>query len=103
MLTQEQVEEIKKRLLKTYSPRSIYMLEQQPSDERDVAILVVVDQASLQARYELMAEGHKALIGMKIAKLVLVYTQEEFDTYAADISTLSYDIKNHGKCIYARA
>jgi len=104
-LDQNTIEEIKKRLVKTYNPREIYLLEPKREDNIDIGILIIVndDMAGLQQRYALMAEGHKALIGVKVAKNILVYTKEEFDEYSQDPSTLSYSIKKYGKRIYARA
>lgn len=102
-LDQNTIEEIKKRLVKTYNPREIYILEPIREDNIDVNILVIVDNANLQQRYALMSEGHKALIGVKVPKSILVYTPEEFAEYAQDQSTLSYLIKKYGKCIYANA
>ena len=102
-LDQKVIDEIKQRLVKTYNPRAIYILEPQLENEPDVGIMVIVDKAGLQERYALMAEGHKALIGIKIPKNILVYTREEFDDYAQDKSGLSYSIKHYGKCIYAKA
>ena len=97
------IEDIKQRLIKTYDPREIYLLEPRREDDVDTDIIVVVDQAGLQQRYAMMAEGHKALIGIKIAKNILVYTKEEFQDYATDTSTLSYSVKKYGKRIYAKA
>jgi hypothetical protein len=104
-LDQKTIDEIARRLIKAYNPREIYLLEPQREDTIDIGILVIVDDnmAGLQQRYALMAEGHKALIGVKIAKNILVYTKEEFDEYSQDPSTLSYSIKKYGKRIYARA
>ena len=104
-LDQKTIEDITQRLVKTYNPREIYLLEPEREDTIDIGILVIVDDdmAGLQQRYALMAEGHKALIGVKIAKNILVYTKEEFDEYSQDPSTLSYSIKKYGKRIYARA
>src|SRR6266852_8319921 len=96
-LDQKTVEEITQRLVKTYNPREIYLLEPYREDTIDIGILVIVDDnmAGLQQRYALMAEGHKALIGVKIAKNILAYTKEEFDEYSQDPSTLSYSIKHY--------
>lgn len=102
-LDQKTIEDIKQRLVKTYNPREIYLLEPQSTDNVDVGIMVIVDQAGLQERYDLMAEGHKALIGIKIPKSILVYTKEEFENYSLDESTLSYSIKHYGKRIYAKS
>ncbi len=101
-LDQKTIEEITRRLVKTYNPRKIYLLEPAREDNIDNNILVVVDGKDIE-HYKLMTAGHKALIGVKVAKNILVYTQEEFDDYSEDPSTLSYSIKKYGKCIYARA
>ena len=99
-LGQSTIEEIKQRLIKTYYPREIYILEPTREDNIDVGILVIVDKAP-QQRYAYIAAGHKALIGIKVAKSILVYTMEEFEEYSKDPSTLSYIIKKYGKRIYA--
>lgn len=102
-LNQKTIDEIKNRLVATYNPCEIYLLEPQQSDQNiDIDILVVVEQAGLQQRYALMAEGHKALIGIKVPKNILVYTKQEFEDYSNDVSTLSYSIKHYGKLIYAK-
>jgi hypothetical protein len=94
------IDKIKKRLIETYHPFEIYLLEPQHADQVDVGILVVVEQAGLQGRYAMMAEGHKALIGIKVPKNILVYTKQEFEDYSSDTSTLSYSIKHYGNRIY---
>lgn len=101
-LDQKTIEEITKRLVKTYNPREIYLLEPEREDNIDIGILIVVDGKDIE-HYKLMTAGHKALIGVKVGKSILVYTQEEFDEYSEDPSTLSYSIKHYGKRIYARA
>lgn len=104
MLNQEIIDNIKKRLVKVYKPLEIYLLEPHfEADNIDINIMVIVDKASIQKRYDLMAEGHHALIGIKIPKNIIVYTKDEFENYSKDKSTLSYQIKKHGKLIYARA
>ena len=101
-LDQKTIEDIKQRLVKTYNPCLIYLLEPQSGDNIDINIMVIVEHAGLQQRYAMMAEGHKALIGIKIPKNILVYTKEEFEDYSKDASTLSYSIKHHGRCIYEK-
>jgi hypothetical protein len=101
-LDQKTIEDVKQRLIKTYNPREIYLLEPEREDTIDVGILVVVDGKDIE-HYDLMKAGHKALVSVKVAKSILVYTQEEFDEYSEDPSTFSYSIKHYGKRIYARA
>ena len=101
-LDQETIDEITRRLVKTYNPREIYLLEPQREDNVDVGIVVVVEGKDIK-HYELMTKGHKALIGVKVPKSILVYTPEEFAEYSQDPSTLSYIIKKYGTRIYAHA
>ena len=101
-LDEKTIEEIKQRLVKTYNPREIYLLEPERGGTIDVGILIVVDGEDIE-HYDLMKAGHKALVSIKVAKSILVYTQEEFDEYSQDPSTFSYSIKHYGKHIYARA
>ena len=103
LLDSKTIDEIKRRLIETYHPCEIYLLEPQQADQVDIGILVVVEQAGLQGRYAMMAEGHKALIGIKVPKNILVYTKQEFEDYSSDASTLSYSIKHYGKRIYAKS
>jgi len=102
LLDQKTIEEITRRLVKTYNPREIYLLEPKGYETVDNNILVVIDGKDIE-HYKLIVAGHKALIGVRVAKNILVYTQEEFDEYSADEATLSYLIKKYGKRIYARA
>lgn len=101
-LDHKTIEDIRQRLVKTYNPQEIYLLEPKQEDNVDVGILVVVDGKNIQ-HYDLMTEGHKALIGVKVPKNILVYTKEEFDDYSQDTSTFSYLIKRYGSRIYAKA
>ena len=105
-LDKKTIEDIAQHLVKTYNPREIYLLEpcRESDIDVDINIMVVVDDAAgLQQRYALMAEGHKALIGVNISKNILVYTKEEWEDWSTDQSTLSYSIKRYVKRIYAKA
>ncbi len=99
-LKQETIDEITKRLVTTYHPREIYLLEPHREDDEDIDIIVIVDHADIN-RYTMMSQGHKALIGLPIAKNILVYTKEEFAEYSKDHATMSYSVKKYGKRIYA--
>lgn len=102
ILDQNAIKNITNKLIKTYNPNEIYLLEPHNAEENDIDILIIIDNAPTQ-RYDLIAEGHKALIGIKFPKNILVYTKEEFLDYSQDKSTLSYLIKQKGKLIYAKS
>jgi hypothetical protein len=103
LLDQKTIEDTTQRLIKAYNnPREIYLLEPAREDNMDYSILVVVDGTGID-HYKLKIAGHKALVSAKFGKSILVYTQEEFDEYSEDSSTLSYTIKKYGKRIYTCA
>jgi hypothetical protein len=66
LLDKKMIETIAQRLVKTYNPREIYLLEPYQEDNIiDVNIIIIVDEAGLQQRYALMMEGLKALNDLK--------------------------------------
>lgn len=62
--------------------------------------MIVVDAVE-KDRYKAMADGHKALMDLRLSKDILLFTQEEFDERADNKTTLCYKIKRNGKKIYA--
>ncbi len=105
MISQETIEEVKQKLINLYNPVEIYLFGSYdwgcPDEESDLDLLIVVD--TFKDRYKAMGEGHKALIGMKLSKDILLYNKEEFAKYSKDKTTFCYKIKKKGKKIYARA
>lgn len=106
MITPNIIEEVKHRLVQTYSPVAIYLFGSyawgKPHDDSDLDILVVVD-ASTEQRPQRSIPGLKALWGMEISKDLMVFTQEEFEKYAIDETTLCHKVKRYGKVLYARS
>lgn len=106
MITNKKIEEIKKRLVKTYKPLEIYIFGSyawgSPGEDSDLDLAVVVDSCE-PSKYEMLVKGHKALIGLKIPKDIFLYTKEEFEEYSEDITRLTHKIKHEGKKIYAKA
>lgn len=106
MISQETIEEVKRRLVAVYNPVEIYLFGSyawgHPDEESDLDLLIVVDE-SQEKSYNRTRPGHRALFGMNIAKDLVVYTKEEFDKVSNNIVTLGYKIKKEGKCIYARS
>jgi len=106
MVDTKMIEEVKNRLIKTYNPSEIYIFGSYawgcPDEDSDLDLVVVVDHLE-KDRYKAMADGHKALMDLRLSKDILLFTQEEFDERAANVTTLCYKIKHKGKQIYARA
>lgn len=105
MISKEIIEEVKKRLVKTYNPLAIYLFGSYawgtPTEDSDLDLLIIVDKSD-EKSYKRPIAGYDALFGMGIAKDLLVYTKEEFDRRSHEITTLEYKIKKEGELIYAR-
>ena len=73
----------------------------EPSDASDLDMCVVV-ATSDEPLHRRPVKGYHALFGLNIDAEILVKTKSEFETTAADITTLTYKIKNEGKLLYAK-
>lgn len=104
MVSTEMIEEVKKRLIKTYTPLAIYIFGSyvwgKPDEHSDLDLLVVIDKYNVDS-YHTLVEGHKALADLPLAKDLLVFSKEEFDIYSKDSTRLCYQVKRKGKKIYA--
>jgi predicted nucleotidyltransferase len=106
MISAEQIEQVKERLIKTYDPLAIYIFGSyawgNPTEDSDLDLLIVVDQYK-RDRYIDMAEGHRSLIGLNVFKDILLYNKEQFEQSAHDKLSLCHKIFMEGKKIYAKA
>ena len=106
MIKNQIIEEVKSRLIETYDPLEIYIFGSYawgtPDEESDLDLLIVIDETD-QNRYKLLTKGHRVLIDLDISKDILIYTKNEFEERAENLSTLGYQIKHKGKKIYAKA
>ncbi len=106
MVSNKDFEIIKKQLVQTFNPQSIYIFGPyawgHPDEDDDLDLLIVIDKADAP-RHKLMSEGYRALMDVDGSKNILVYTKDEFEKNSEDISTLIYKIKRQGKQLYAKA
>lgn len=106
MVSKEVIEDVKNRLVEAYDPVAIYLFGSYawgtPTEDSDLDLLIVIDESD-EKTYERPRQGQRALFGLNISKDMIVYTQEEFEKYVHDITSLCYKIKKNGKKIYARA
>lgn len=106
MTDKELIQNVKERLIKTYNPKEIYLFGSyawgNTDSQSDIDMLVVVD-TSEEKPYKRALKGIRSLKGLKIAKDILVYTKDEFERLAGDISTLCYKIKHEGIKLYEAA
>ncbi|MBI5745580.1 MAG: nucleotidyltransferase domain-containing protein [Nitrospirae bacterium] len=103
MVRSEIIEIVKNRLIKAYNPRELYLFGSfawgNPDEQSDLDMLVIVDKSD-EKPYKRAINGIEALMGLRIAKDILVYTKDEFDKLSADVSTLCYKIKKEGIKLY---
>ena len=105
MIAREILNQVVKRLVKTYHPLKIYLFGSyawgKPTEESDLDLLIVVDRSE-QNEYQRAVAGHNALWGLGIPKDLLVYTKKEFETEAADVTSLCHKVTREGIEVYAK-
>ncbi|MCB9493491.1 MAG: nucleotidyltransferase domain-containing protein [Epsilonproteobacteria bacterium] len=106
MISSQIIDEVKKRLIETYDPIAIYLFGSYASgkqtDDSDLDLVVIVETSN-EKTYKRPIKGHKALFGLGIAKDLIVYTQEEFNKFSREPSSLCHQIHASGKLIYAKS
>ncbi len=75
------------KLQNAYNPLSLYIFGSYawgtPNKDSDLDLLIVVDHSN-EKPYKRAIKGIRALRGMGIAKDILVYTKEEFNTLSKE-------------------
>lgn len=106
MISKEVIEEVKNRLVETYNPVAIYLFGSyawgNPTEDSDLDLVIVIDKSD-EKSYVRSRIGQRALFGLGISKDMVVYTKEEFEKNAHDVTTLCSKVKRDGKVLYARA
>jgi predicted nucleotidyltransferase len=101
------LDEIKTRLVKTYDPVEIYLFGSHawgtPNDESDIDLLVVVEKSDEPKRFKRSLIGYDALLDLRVANDVVIYTEAEFEDISKDLTSLACKVKRFGKRIYARS
>jgi predicted nucleotidyltransferase len=106
MINQATIEEVKKRLIKTYDPIAIYLFGSyawgKPDEDSDLDLLIVIEDFKKDWYHDTI-QGNKALYDLKIPKDLLLYTKKQFNEASQDKASFCYKIVKKGKRIYARA
>jgi predicted nucleotidyltransferase len=106
VISNEVIEEVKKRLIAVYDPLAIYLFGSYawgcPTEDSDLDFLIVIDNSKEQ-RHKRGKPGYEALWGLDISKDLMVYTKEELESRLTDQHSLIYKIVNKGKILYVRA
>jgi len=105
MISNETIQEAISRLVKAYNPLEIYMYGKYawgtPDEDDDLSLLVVVESSDKNV-YQRGALAFDTLLSLEIPKNVAIFTKQEFDTFSQDTTSLTYEVKNRGKQVYAK-
>ncbi|THJ24720.1 MAG: nucleotidyltransferase domain-containing protein [Nitrospira sp. CG24E] len=98
------IEKIVQRLVAALSPERIYLFGSQARGEAgpdsDYDLLVVVPASTLP-RYRRDQAAFEALLGVGVAKDVLVLTHDEFERQRTIVCSLSATVEREGVLLYA--
>ncbi len=102
MISQNEIEEVKNRIVEKYKPEKIILfgsyVNGTPDDESDLDILII--QKTDLPRKERRLPILKMLRDMKIAMDILIYTPSEVEYWKDTQAAFVTQIINDGKVIY---
>lgn len=106
MIPQETIQEAIRRLVKAYNPLEIYIYGKYawgtPDEDDDLNLLLVIESSDKKV-YQRGDLAFDTLLSLEIPKNVVVFTKQEFDMSCQDATSLTYEVKNRGKRVYARS
>ena len=112
LITPEQIEEVKNRLIAAYNPTQIYLFGSYawgtPHVDSDLDLMVVIDKFEPVVTedgdvHRPSFAGRMALWGLSIPKDLIVLTADQFAEKSAVEGKLAYAVKHYGKLLYARS
>lgn len=102
MITQEQINEITRRIIKSFKPQKIILFGSYangtPTKDSDLDLLIVKD-SNLPSRLQ-NRKVRKILSDLRVPIDVIVKTPQEFQTYRDVIGTIIYPANKFGKVVY---
>jgi len=102
MVTQEQIDEIKRRIVENIKPEKIILFgsyaEGNPKEESDLDLLIVKD--SYIPRYKRGREVRKYLRGLKVSIDLIVYTKDEIQKWSNVKTAFITTVMEKGKVLY---
>lgn len=97
--------EVTRRLVKQFQPEQVILFGSYawgtPTASSDLDIMVIVAESSL-SDYERSLQGHRSLMGLDVAKDVIVKTRTEFDFFRQVRASLEYKVAREGRVLYDR-
>ena len=105
MISQEIIQEAIARLVKAYNPLEIYIYGKyawgKPDKDDDINLLIVIESSDKKT-HKRGDKAFDALFGLEIPTNITIFTKQEFDKFCLDPTSMTHEIKNRGKKVYAR-
>jgi predicted nucleotidyltransferase len=102
MITQEQINEITKRIVGHFKPQKIILFGSYangtPTEESDLDLLIIKDSHT-PSRHQ-NRKVRQMLSDLRVPVDIIVKTPKEFQTYKDIIGTIIYPANKFGKVIY---
>jgi predicted nucleotidyltransferase len=99
------LQEVTRRLVEQFQPEQIILFGSQvwgtPTASSDLDVMVIVTDSDL-SDYERSVQGHRSLMGLDVAKDVVVKTRTEFDFFRQVRASLEYKVAHRGRVLYDR-
>ena len=106
MISNKDIEDVKNKLVKVYSPLEIYVIGSYawgiPTPDSDLDLFVVVEESD-KKKYARPVKGYLELMDCMFPKEIIVYTKWEFEEALKEKKSFSNKVFNEGKRIYAKA
>lgn len=99
------LQEVTRRLVEQFQPEQIILFGSHvwgtPTANSDLDVMVIVTDSDL-SDYERSVQGHRSLMGLDVAKDVIVKTRTEFDFFRQVRASLEYKVARRGRVLYDR-
>jgi predicted nucleotidyltransferase len=105
MINDDLLQEVTRRLVEQFQPEQVILFGSHawgtPTASSDLDVMVIVTDSDL-SDYERAVQGHRSLMGLDVAKDVVVKTRAEFDFFRPVRASLEYKVAHRGRVLYDR-
>jgi predicted nucleotidyltransferase len=105
MISDDLLREVTRRLVEQFQPEQVILFGSHvwgtPTASSDLDVMVIVADSAL-SDYERSVQGHRSLMGLNVAKDIIVKTRAEFDFFRQVRASLEYKVAQRGRVLYDR-